>query len=134
MIMVRLGSRAGSAFKSSSQRELPPIHVFIAAGSPERGAVGSGLMKRSVRSLTGLAALLLASTASAKDLPNYNAYYDAKPVRPALTPSARQLASVFASSMDEQRGVPTFVWSAADPSLFQSPQIALATHEGAARA
>src|SRR5437667_12380587 len=92
------------------------------------------MMKRSLRALTGIAALVAASSASAKDLPNYNAYYDAKPVTPVLTPSARALASGFASSMDEQRGVPAFVWSTGAPSAFQAPAIALATHEAAARA
>src|SRR5262249_26320504 len=62
------------------------------------------------------------------------AYDEARPVKAVLTPSARALASGFAVSMDTQRGVPAFVWSAGAPSPYQPPQIALATHEAAARA
>src|SRR5688572_8949893 len=90
-------------------------------------------MKRSLRTLTGIVALLAAGTASAKDLPNYNAYYDEKPVTPVLLSSARALASGVATSMDEQRGVPSFLWASITPSSFQALQTAVASPEQAAR-
>src|SRR5262245_61109959 len=90
-------------------------------------------MKRSLRSLTGIVALLMTTNASAKDLPNYNAYDDQKPVAPVLAPSARTLANGVATSMDEQRGVPSFLWAGITPSGQAPLQIALASHEQAAR-
>src|SRR5262249_9707422 len=87
----------------------------------------------SLRSLTGIVALLTATSASAKDLPNYNAYDDQKPVTPALLPSARTLANTVATSIDEQRGVPSFLWAGISPSGQTPPQIALTSHEQAAR-
>src|SRR5262249_15392822 len=72
---------------------------------------GEWTMKRSLRYLTGIAALLAAGSASANELPNYSAYLDAKPVLTTLSPSAIELANQVATSMDEQRGVPTFLWA-----------------------
>src|SRR4051812_32979194 len=82
--------------------------------------------------LTALA-LLITTNVSAKDLPSYNACDDQRPVTPVLPPSARTLARGVATSLDEQRGVPSFLWAGPSPSRAASPLFALASHEQAAR-
>ncbi|UQA62761.1 M36 family metallopeptidase [Polyangium aurulentum] len=89
-------------------------------------------MKRSARFATALITLLVGSTALAADeLPNYNAYADAKPVMGPLTSGRAQptaLGSV--TSIDDKRGVPTFFW--APPDAPKAPT-ALVSPDGAAR-
>jgi large repetitive protein len=90
-------------------------------------------MKRSARCLTFLVPLLLGSPALAKDLPNFNAYYQAKAVAPAK-PSVKPAAPAFVASIDDRRGVPTFLWSARGAGSLASPgALASLTAEGAAR-
>ena len=88
-------------------------------------------MKRTSRYLAALVPLLLASLAQAKDLPNVNVYYDAKP---AATPSvpAKATPAVVAST-DAASGRPTFLWglrgaSVASPALGSTPETAARFH------
>ena len=88
-------------------------------------------MKRSLRCLLALAPLLLSARAEAKDLPNYNAYYQARPATAAaVLPSPAAPAAVVAST-DAQRGVPTFLWAARAAS--SSAVLTGLTPEAAAR-
>lgn len=88
-------------------------------------------MKRTSRYLAALVPLLLASLAQAKDLPNVNAYYGAKPVAaPRL--SGQRLPAVVAST-DASSGRPTFLWgvrgaSAVSPALGSTPEAAARLH------
>jgi MYXO-CTERM domain-containing protein len=94
-------------------------------------------MKRTSRYLAALVPLLLASLAQAKDLPNVNAYYTAKPV---ATPGVKgaSTAAVVAST-DAASGRPTMLWgvrgaNAISPALKSTPEAAarfhLLTHAG----
>jgi hypothetical protein len=73
-------------------------------------------MKRSARYATALITLLAGSTALADDeLPNYNAYADAKPaVRGLASGGARSSSLGAVTSIDDKRGVPTFFWAPPD--------------------
>ena len=94
-------------------------------------------MKRTSRYLAALVPLLLASLAQAKDLPNVNAYYTAKPVS---TPSVKGAASpAIVASTDAASGRPTMLWgvrgaNAISPTLGSTPESAarfhLLTHAG----
>jgi hypothetical protein len=94
-------------------------------------------MKRTSRYLAALVPLLVASLAQAKDLPNVNAYYRAKPVAgPSLSslssPSNRRAPAVVAST-DQASGRPTFLWAvrgatAISPALGSTPEAAARLH------
>ena len=88
-------------------------------------------MKRTSRYLAALVPLLLASLAQAKDLPNVNAYYGAKPVAAPALQGARTPA--FVASTDKASGRPTFLWavrgaSAVSPALGSTPEAAARLH------
>ncbi len=72
-------------------------------------------MKRSARSAAVLATLLAGSAAHAGDfeLPNYNAYDDAKVVSPRPVPASQLVREAVGgvSGMDEKRNVPSFFWA-----------------------
>jgi MYXO-CTERM domain-containing protein len=92
-------------------------------------------MKRHARYLPLTLALLAGSYAHAKDLPNHDAYNKAapsarKPDASALKAAAAKDGSL-ASSMDEKRGAPTFLW--AGKSQTRPAGIAGASHESLAR-
>jgi MYXO-CTERM domain-containing protein len=75
-------------------------------------------MKRSVRYVSLTLTLLAASYAHAKDAPpNFDAYLDAAPDAPQAFAPARVAAGQGAgtvASIDEKRGVPTFLWAGKD--------------------
>ena len=89
-------------------------------------------MKRSVRFLALFAGVVVASVAHAKGPENWDAYAHA----PAVTPSAdvaREAAKAGGSiaSMDEQRGVPSFLWAVgkhAAPAGVAAPEAAARSH------
>ena len=88
-------------------------------------------MKRTSRYLAALVPLLLASLAQAKDLPNVNAYYGAKPV--AAPGSASAIAPAIVTSTDAASGRPTFLWgirgaNAASVTLGLTPEAAARLH------
>jgi MYXO-CTERM domain-containing protein len=91
-------------------------------------------MKRSIGRLSlCIAAVLGSSYASAQDLPNYDAYFDAS-AAPSVAPAAKVSARSSlgsATSFDERRGVPSFVWAPKQQSL--PPQGVARTSEAAAR-
>ena len=72
-------------------------------------------MKRSLRCLLAVAPLFFSTLAGAKDLPNYNAIYAAKPAKSAL--SQVRSPAAFVASTDDRRGVPTFLWAARSASV-----------------
>ncbi len=75
-------------------------------------------MKRSVRCLTMLTALLGASFAHAKELPNFDAYYRAQSApAPAASPRvSRALGGGRVASVQPRTGAPAFFWGSRDPS------------------
>src|SRR4051812_7006821 len=94
-------------------------------------------MKRTSRYLAALVPLLLASLAQAKDLPNVNVYYGARPVATPSLPGATAPAVV--ASTDAASGRPTFLWGlrgapVSSAALGSSPEMAarfhLSTHAG----
>ena len=91
-------------------------------------------MKRSIGRLSlCIAAVLGSSYASAQDLPNYDAYFDAN-AAPSVAPGAKLSAANplgFAASFDERRGVPSFVWASKQQAL--PPKGVARTSEAAAR-
>src|SRR6185503_15273783 len=92
------------------------------------------IMNRSLRVLTTLTALLAGSLAHAADKPNLNAYATASPAAPfagALAKARAEAAFGVVSSMDTQRGVPTFFW--APPNGPRPPAALLSTPESWAR-
>ncbi|MDC3960060.1 M36 family metallopeptidase [Polyangium jinanense] len=73
-------------------------------------------MKRSVRCLTMLTALVGASFAHAKELPNFDAYYRAQPT-PAGGPRVlRSPLGGHVTSVHPHTGAPTFFWASRDQS------------------
>src|SRR5689334_8424573 len=89
-------------------------------------------MGRSAGLATILSTLLLSGVANANDsLPNYNAYLDAKAAVSATAPR-RMAPNVFGvvTSVDGQRGVPTFFWAPPDAPR---PPVTVGTPEAAAR-
>src|SRR4051812_30023846 len=94
-------------------------------------------MKRSLRYLLAAAPLLLCGLAEARDLPNVNVYYAAKPARVTAIKStgstgAHSAPPAAASSFDDRRGVPTFLWAAR--STFITPPASVSiSPEAAAR-
>src|SRR5690349_11991965 len=77
-------------------------------------------MKRPGRYLPPLAlALLMTSLANATDLPSMNAYGKAQPAEKAGSRASSGATSAIAASLDEKRGVPTFMW--APPDLRAAP-------------
>ncbi|UQA62765.1 M36 family metallopeptidase [Polyangium aurulentum] len=90
-------------------------------------------MKRSARYATALITLLAGSTALAADeLPNYNAYADAKPaVRSLASGRTRSSALGAVTSIDEKRGVPTFFW--APPDAPKAPMALTMSPDASAR-
>jgi fungalysin metallopeptidase (M36)/PA domain-containing protein len=94
-------------------------------------------MKRTSRYLAALVPLLLASLAQAKDLPNVNAYYGAKPIAAPVASGA--VAPAIVASTDTASGRPTMLWgvsgaNAASKTLGLTPEAAarlhLLTHAG----
>jgi hypothetical protein len=88
-------------------------------------------MKRTSRYLAALVPLLLASLAQAKDLPNVNAYYGAKPV--AAPGAASAAAPAVVASIDASSGRPTVLWgiqgaNAAPKALASAPEAAARFH------
>ncbi len=75
-------------------------------------------MKRSVRCLAMLGALLGASFAHAKELPNLDASYQEVSPKAARTQVLRANAAerVSVASVDPRRGIPSFIWAARDLS------------------
>ncbi|MBK9259751.1 MAG: M36 family metallopeptidase [Polyangiaceae bacterium] len=80
-------------------------------------------MKRSARCLTMLGALLGASFAHAKELPNFDASYQGASNRGALTkPAPMQVLRsnagqpISVTSVDPRRGIPSFIWGVRDSS------------------
>src|SRR5690348_13488354 len=67
-------------------------------------------MKRSVRWLTVLSTLLGASFAHAKELPNFDAYYQAKPA-PMRVLGSNTNRRISVVSTDARTGAPTFFWA-----------------------
>src|SRR5262249_5156778 len=88
-------------------------------------------MKRSLPYLLAAAPLLLSALAHARDLPNVNVYYAAKPVRAALPGSP---PPAFASSFDDRRGVPTFLWASRPSASPGASSLVSISPEEAARA
>ena len=71
-------------------------------------------MKRSVRCLTMLTALVGASFAHAKELPNFDASYRVDPI-PAATPRvSRSSVGGHVTSVHPRTGAPTFFWATRD--------------------
>jgi MYXO-CTERM domain-containing protein len=93
-------------------------------------------MKRTFRVLSSLSlALLTASAAHAKDLPNYNASFDKKVApSPALAGRATAAQRAFVASTDPRSGVPSFVWGTEQKASGAVLASALPTVENAARA
>ncbi|APR85793.1 Chitinase [Minicystis rosea] len=90
-------------------------------------------MKRSARCLLAVAPLFFSTLAGAKDLPNYNAFYAAKAAKSVA--SHTKAPAAFVASVDDRRGVPTFLWAARGASAGASGagQLAPLTPESAAR-
>ncbi|EYF06557.1 M36 family metallopeptidase [Chondromyces apiculatus] len=89
-------------------------------------------MKRSLRYSALTAALLSVSAAHAVDRPNYDAYAHQPAAATAGTPSrSTPTPGAVVTSMDDRRGVPTFLWATANAKA--SPRVVGATPERAAR-
>lgn len=75
-------------------------------------------MKRTARCLTLLGALLGASFAHAKELPNYDASYQKVAAKSAPARAMRSNAGspVSVASVDPRSRIPSFIWAARDPS------------------
>jgi len=75
-------------------------------------------MKRTARCLTLLGALLGASFAHAKELPNFDASYQKMAAKPASSQLLRSNAGpqISVASVDPRGRIPSFIWAARDPS------------------
>jgi hypothetical protein len=96
-------------------------------------------MRRFVRFAPVAALLVLASSSFAKERPPLNAYADAAPVAGPPEAQSRRAPPAFASSFDEKRGTPTFLWAehevSAPRGLFASrPAVSVARDALAAHA